>query len=201
MDGERRRGRARTFLLGGLARCVGGGRGTRSSATDPAPARPPTGARRVRERALLPRVPRPRERPGGTGLPQVSTLAFAGADLRIPLPQRAHVRGLPEDERRARGGMRRLRGRAGREAALPRRRALQGLRASTRRTTAAAAASRRRTATAAVTSRRPTSRTRAAETRAAATRRSRPPTPASAAAYSRPRTGRPSAARAARCGR
>ncbi len=97
----------------------------RAPAPRPTPPWPSARPRRVRERTLLSRAHRERAREVcGPG----RRLAFRPrADLRVPLPERAHVRGLPEDVRPARRGLRDLRRGSRREDPLPRRRALQGI--------------------------------------------------------------------------
>ena len=79
------------------------------------------------------------------------------ADLRVPVPERPHLRALPEDERRSGRELRDLRREPGREGAVPGGCPLTRARASTRRTTARGRARAwRRTATAVARARRAT---------------------------------------------
>ena len=104
-------------------RGVGRDRRRQPPTTDRAPARTAAGPGGVRERAVLPRAPRPR-----AGIRHPSRLAFRPrAHLRIPLPERAHVRGLPADVRRTRGGVHGVRREPGGEAPVSGCRPLQGL--------------------------------------------------------------------------
>ena len=127
VDGGERRGGLRAFLLGGL---VGA-----SAAVAALDRRRRAQRRRGRPRGLaafesapvLPRAARAGARGRAAGV--LTGARFPGhcADLRVPVPERPHVRALPEDVRRSRRDVRDVRRRPGREAALPGGSPLQGV--------------------------------------------------------------------------
>ena len=136
MDGEAKRGRARSFLLGGLvgaSAAIATARRRRDVARRRRDRRlHPAGPRGVRGRALFPGAARGRSRSGG------SVASSTDADLRIPLSRGAHVRAVPVDDCARAREMRRLRRLAARDRPLSRSRSTTRARASTRPTTARA---------------------------------------------------------------
>ncbi len=171
MDGEGRRWKHPHVSAGRSPRRIGRSCRPRPPPQAPASPRQTSRPRGVRERTLLPRAPRSGAGGGNAFVAGRRASLRHRAHLRVPLPERAHVRGLPEDERIARGDLLDRAARVRSRSSSFRWPCTSRDRASTRPTTERAASERGKRVSAAATT-RPTSR-RATRARATKHRRQR----------------------------